>query len=363
MRIEIDSAHDGPAQYRAAAAAILMLAGDIPQLEVSGDAPAAPAGTVTQPAPSAARSNVVPFPPAPPAPSAPYNTSPISAPTAQPIPPLPVAPPAGPVNSVANAPQSSTVTSTAITTSSVPPVFVPPVPTAAPNNASPVTTIAAAGPVEYDSSGLPWDGRIHNKKHSKKQDGTWKLIKGLDPTVAQQVIQELSARRVAPHAGVSAGVAAMGVTPRPAEPAIVTWNPPPPQVQLPPSPLGFNGSVPLPPVPPVPAATMVPPPPPAYAMPGVVPGPAQVGSAVVDAAAGAAPGVSVAADEYRQLMNKLTAATRDKQLDPRLVSPVVQKHGAPNLMALGNPEYTHLIPTIDRDFDSLIAGLPVEGVA
>lgn len=370
MQIHIDTAIDGPLQYRAIAASLLMLAGDIPlptlsdkddevptgitvheqlqpvdgKLEAIGAMIASPSfagtfelngGVVFPTPPLSSPSNVIPFPPAPPVPSVPPNTSPISAPTAPNIPMPPVAPIAGVVSSAAaaNTPTASTTLS---------------------------------GIVEYDKSGLPWDGRIHNKKHTKKQDGTWKLIKGLDPTVAQQVIQELSARRVAPHAGghfpaVTAGVAAMGVTPQPAAPSNVSWNPPPaPTVPLPPGlirPPANSNTVPLPPfsgsgstnavhIPIAPEGVSFPPSPP--------------GQPTDNTAYGPVPPPPTAA--YKQLMDKLSDATRNKTLDPRRVMPIVQKHGAPNLMALGTPEWANLIPPIERDFDLLLAGLPVEGI-
>lgn len=51
---------------------------------------------------------------------------------------------------------------------------------------------AVAGPVERDTAGIPYNARIHNKSRTKKQDGTWKLAKGIDPVVVAAVLQELT---------------------------------------------------------------------------------------------------------------------------------------------------------------------------
>lgn len=372
MQIHIDTAIDGPLQYRAIAASLLMLAGDIPLptlsdkddevpkgttltvsavqsgtlapgMTIHAPGTAAHNGTIVAPQglfelnggvvfptpPLSSPSNVIPFPPTPPIPSSPQAT-----PT-----PLPYD-------------REQFRATLAL-----------------------LQTVPVADTTEYDKSGLPWDVRIHNKKRTKKQDGTWKLIKGLDPTVAQQVIQELSARRVAPHAGgtpvsphgvghfpaVTAGVAEMGVTPQPAAPSNVSWNPPPaPTVPLPPGlirPPANSNTVPLPPfsgsgstnavhIPIAPEGVSFPPSPP--------------GQPTDNTAYGPVPPPPTAA--YKQLMDKLSDATRNKTLDPRRVMPIVQKHGAPNLMALGTPEWANLIPPIERDFDLLLAGLPVEGI-
>ena len=45
--------------------------------------------------------------------------------------------------------------------------------------------------IETDSSGLPWDGRIHAATKTKKVDGTWKAKKGADAAVIAQVEAEL----------------------------------------------------------------------------------------------------------------------------------------------------------------------------
>lgn len=399
---------DSPEKLRAAAAFCLMLAGDIavPSLSDEEIKPAVPppafaahtsdfkvpAGTITREPIMPPMGNVVPFPPALPAPStAPAAVSPAVAPA---------------LTAVAGAPLPN-----------APPVLPPAVTTAA---AAPAQSPAA--PAEYDSAGLPWDARIHQKGKSKKKDGTWKLQKGLDPTFAQAVVTELATKRravptaptvPAAPAGVPAASATVPTPPATVPPlpplgagplmsdpprhagmvpelsapygttvqpqfnhasvppsesyseaaARMSLVPPPPnapQVPLPPAgqqyPFGMPGpnTVPVPPQPNGAPASLVPPPPVAAQVPPA-PQPGPVG--------GGSPTVPPAVTPYRLLMDKLTAAVAAKQLDPRRIAPVCQKHGAPNFAELGNPINAHLVPAVERDFDALIAGLPVEGIA
>lgn len=67
------------------------------------------------------------------------------------------------------------------------PAYVPPAPVAIPP--APGTV---AGPAERDSLGIPYDARIHNKGATKKQDGSWKLAKGIDPAVVAAVMLEIT---------------------------------------------------------------------------------------------------------------------------------------------------------------------------
>jgi hypothetical protein len=92
------------------------------------------------------------------------------------------------------------------------PASPPPPPSAAPSVApvvpAPVVAASAPAPIvgnlELDSSGLPYDVRIHQSGRNKKADGTWKVKKGLDKTYAAQVEFELRA-----HMGVGSAVAAI----------------------------------------------------------------------------------------------------------------------------------------------------------
>jgi hypothetical protein len=396
MLISIDTTHDGPREYRAISAALLMLAGDIPEMDASAPS-AAPIGTLAE---LQAEAGTLPFPqgfstpvPAPTtlrseaevrtffgagtqAQNLPkedttlYATPPLP-PAPTPMPPIsgnvfrfPQAPPLpGPVVSATTYPPlaESTAASMAVSVNIPQPPAPPPPPVALATNVgvaaagaslinpSPPATLAA-NTAEVDRSGLPWDGRIHQKGKSQKKDGTWKLQKGLDPAFAQQVVQELSARRVAPHAGNPAELVRSQPTPIPA--VLQSYSnfppppPPPPSVPLPPSLANSYGGVPVPPPPSVSPNLMVPPPPPApnvqVPAPGAVPQPPQP---AVDAAAGSVP-------PYKRLMDWLTAVTRNNTLDPRIVMPTVQECGAPNLAALGTPSWEHLIPAVEAAFAS-----------
>lgn len=50
-------------------------------------------------------------------------------------------------------------------------------------------TVSQSG--ELDSSGMPWDARIHAQNKAKKADGTWKAGRGIDPELVKQVEAEL----------------------------------------------------------------------------------------------------------------------------------------------------------------------------
>lgn len=56
--------------------------------------------------------------------------------------------------------------------------------------AAPVAPIASAG-AELDSSGLPWDGRIHQESRKQNKDKTWQNRRGLDKTLLSAVEAEL----------------------------------------------------------------------------------------------------------------------------------------------------------------------------
>lgn len=48
----------------------------------------------------------------------------------------------------------------------------------------------AAG-IDVDTSGLPWDGRIHASTRSKTVDGNWKMRRGVDDDIVSAVLNEL----------------------------------------------------------------------------------------------------------------------------------------------------------------------------
>lgn len=67
---------------------------------------------------------------------------------------------------------------------------LPAVPAAAAPTAPAAPTTSAPG-VDLDATGLPWDKRIHAGTKSKKQDGTWTALRGVDPALKVAVEQEL----------------------------------------------------------------------------------------------------------------------------------------------------------------------------
>lgn len=122
-------------------------------------------------------------------------------------------------------------------TSNTPPVVdsLPPVP--APVAAPVPAPIAAPGTVtELDSSGMPWDARIHSSSKAKKGDGTWKVRRGLDDKEYEAVRAELitSMGKVPEpviHFGSTQPVVGH-VPPPPGAPVVGHVPPPPTQVPL-----------------------------------------------------------------------------------------------------------------------------------
>lgn len=56
------------------------------------------------------------------------------------------------------------------------------------------TTLATVSNADLDSAGLPWDARIHSSSRAKlAKGGGWKLKRGLDPQLVEQVEAELRA--------------------------------------------------------------------------------------------------------------------------------------------------------------------------
>lgn len=106
--------------------------------------------------------------------------------------------------------------------SAPPPVSVAPPPVVAvPSPPASSVSVVPAPPVsgELDSSGLPYDARIHNHGRTKKIDGTWKLIKGIDKALAAQIEAELRGTAIA-------AIPAPGTTVAPPPPASVAAVPP-----------------------------------------------------------------------------------------------------------------------------------------
>ena len=207
-----------------------------------------------------------------------------------------------------------------------------------------------SAPAEYDSAGIPWDARIHQKAKGKKKDLTWKLIKGIDPAVVQAVTAELAARKIATPASPSAAIpaitpaapGAIAVTNVPPPPSAVGAVPPPPATVAPQVYLPETGSVPVPPqqgnaaaagvsVPNTPVAASVPVPPTTVTGAG--------GSAVT----------------YRSIIDKMTAGTKAQTLTAAKVLEIVTSCGGPNLQQLN--QMPQIWADVDAKLDLALAGL------
>lgn len=106
-------------------------------------------------------------------------------------PELPLA--AGPAPEVPPVP-GNTPPAVAAAPESTVPTDVPAVPTSVP--AAPASTpeaAPAAGQVELDSAGCPWDARIHTSNKATIGDGTWRKKPGVDPAYFESVRNELMA--------------------------------------------------------------------------------------------------------------------------------------------------------------------------
>jgi len=152
------------------------------------------------------------------------------------------APSTAAVAPVPTAPVALTDTSPAPTTAFAPPVPTPP--NAAVTVAPPTEAPAVSG--EYDSKGMPWDGRIHAATKAKVSDGSWRYRRGCDEAVIKQVETEIrSALSVNPIISTGAGALAGGpaFAPHPFYPET------PPVLAAPP--VVASVAVPVPPVAPV----------------------------------------------------------------------------------------------------------------
>lgn len=215
---------------------------------------------------------------------------------------------------VPTAPEASTDSSPLPTAVFGQPVPMPPSPAAiaAPPTASPV------GVVEYDSKGMPWDGRIHASSKNKVADGTWRYKRGCDEAVIAQIEAELRATMGAPAvaAGGATQVQAAGGT----APA---FGPHP----------FFDGTAAVPPVPAaVPAAPAVVPvaPPPV-----VTPPPAASVAVPVAAAAGVEPAATPAAGlTYESLIAALPARITSGELTATQLQEACEKFGVASIGSL-----------------------------
>lgn len=232
--------------------------------------------------------------------------------------------------------------------------------------ASTVAPIAAAAQsavsalAEYDSAGMPWDARIHQKAKGQKRDGTWKLIKGVSDYVVLVVTTELASRKIATTASPSVSPAIEHLrgaaihTAVPVPPPFGAVPPPPatvaPQVSLPPDTIhpsdpspgasvGGGNPVPLPPIQGNPVPTHV------STQPLAAPVPVPPVSAVG----------GVGAVSYRSLIDKMTAGTRAQILTAAKVLEIVQACGCPNLQQLN--QMPGIFPDVDARLELALAGL------
>lgn len=303
MQIIVDSG-DSPAHIRLAASFLLHLAGDLPEALIGNGQTATRAATPSD------------FPSAAAAPSAPVAAAATVAATSGSV-NADLPPPPPPPSNVVNFP-TPPVASTAPTAASVSTAASAPAPTAS-------ATSAASGSY-YDSSGLPWDGRIHQVKKGVKKDGTWKLQKGVDMALVSTVVAELSAKRL---------------------PSVVTTTAAAAQMEA------FTAQFAPPPAPPVslPAAAEMPVPPASAVVSGAVAGAAAPAPAMPVPPVppvGAVP----ASTGFRELIQKISAGTKAGKLDPATVARIVQARGCPALQNLR--DMAHLIPDVDADIDAVL---------
>lgn len=324
VTFEIETERTGSQEkesYRAAAAYLLHLAGDLKIEETANPKGIAPvAATAAGVAVTATGANAIPpsvltvsdrpwlAPNAPPAPSAVFIPPPpplVPTDTVSNILNFPVPPPPPPL-----VPADSVVSGAATNPATV---------TVASNSVPPPTTASqtATNTFEYDAVGMPWDARIHQKTKNKKKDLTWKLQKGIDPAIVQAVTAELAARK-----GASAPVSLPPAGANTVSVPTISSIPAPPGVPPPPPPLSSSVSVPPPP-----------------------------GSTAMVGTAGPVGAISA----YRALIDKITAATKAKTITPQQVSQICQDCGAPSLMALNTLQ--HLIPDVDSRVEAVLAGL------
>lgn len=284
-------------------------------------------------------------------------------------PPAPPAPPPPPSNVLPFVPPvpSSVVTPTATVTPPAP--SAPPVASTLLVPASPVTMTTGASPTdEYDSAGIPWDARIHQKTKNKKKDGTYKLLKGVDSGLVSSVVVELQSQgRIRQN---MAGQSTVPSVPQPdpltlfgktalppGASAPVSLSPQTYQVgQLPPPPpapgtypqssqentQAQNAQVPAPPAPPQ-ASVNLPPAPPVPVPPSASMGMPNAGQ----------PPVLPAVSEFRALVDKITKLRTAGKLTSDQVNAAIQQAGAPSLQMLGS--LSHLVPTVDALIDATLA--------
>jgi len=131
-----------------------------------------------------------------------------------------------------------------------PPADTPPVPASEALLTAEAARAAPAAPppgVEVDTTGIPWDARIHAGTKTKKTDGTWTSKRGAEKALVDQVTAELKAIMAAPAAPAV-----------PAPPVTETPVPEAPAVTDPAAAFGAGATPPAAPAPTPPAAPAAP---------------------------------------------------------------------------------------------------------
>lgn len=179
---------------------------------------------------------------------------------------------------------------------------------AAPISVATVPAVSAAqtaSPNEYDSAGLPWDGRVHSDTMKKNADGTWRFRRNLDESVKAAVMAELLAAKNAPA--------------------------------VPPSPVSIVA-------PPPPTTSVAPPPPPAVPMPPAT----NVG--VPNAVNG---GVVQTVTSFRDLMTKVNVALAGGKLTQPQLAEACKAAGVDSVTALA--AQAMLVPSVDQYLNRWLA--------
>jgi hypothetical protein len=304
VQLAIDISTETPQALRLAAQFLLDHAALREAMEAGGqELPPVPARPSTSHA-----SAQVPLPPPPPPPVA-HNV---------PLPPVPSVPfpPASSPDS--SPPAASPSASTSISDDE-----------ALPPGASPVDKDGRPLIGQFDKSGVPYDARIHQPKGGKKQDGTWKLRKRIDPAIVTAVMKELSARIQLPGTPATVG----------ASPAPVSL----------PAGATDSGSAAAPGFTPPP-----PPPPPVFTEAGIAPPPPPPPAAAQAQAPVSTPGAEgQGVDPYRALVTKIVKARNDNRIAAEEVTQIVTALGVPSLQALNATP--HHIATVDSQIDAILA--------
>lgn len=274
---------------------------------------------------------------------------------------------------------------------------VPSIPTNAPNATAtveptpeaPAHPAEAKGTTELDASGMPWDERIHASTKAKKDDGTWRMKRGVDAKLVEVVTQELHARMInstpAPVQGVPSNVVPF--------PGSLPLQSPPVGVQSPDGtgglqipqvpafgnvlathdapPAGLFGQSPLPAgvvaAPVIPSAVV--PPLPVFpapvlglpvadvvqaVIPSEVPPNSEAAATIAKVGAELPRTQDLSAFHYRELLNKVNQLRNEGRLTTEQFTKMLQRAGVPSMQQLGS--MLHLVARVNFIVDATMAG-------